>query len=303
MIIKPRTPQAVPRNLVIVASLSVMLVVLLVTVSMSGVLAADEPSELRDVRQETRIATTIELNPYLRDSKIEVSVQDGEAVLSGVVSEQVNRDLAEQIALGTEGITDVRNNIEVDNEYTPGPDSNERSFGEVIEDASVTAAVKSKLLWSRYTDGLATDVETHRGHVTLSGTANSEAAKDLAGMLAQNTVGVTSVENKLVVRTNPEVEVAEEASSERSTLIRGNDLSGATDEAGRTISDTWITTKVKSTLLYSRNVGGTSINVSTQDGVVSLSGSVRSQAELDAAVELARNVQGVQDVIASDLTF
>ena len=43
--------------------------------------------------------------------------------------------------------------------------------------------------------------------------------------------------------------------------------------------DGWITTKVKSTLLYSSNVDGSDIKVDTKNGVVTLSGKVDTGAE------------------------
>ncbi len=46
------------------------------------------------------------------------------------------------------------------------------------------------------------------------------------------------------------------------------------DEAGDAVSDTWITTKVKSTLLAEDATPGMDIEVETKDGVVSLSGTV-----------------------------
>ncbi|MFD1692981.1 BON domain-containing protein [Azotobacter chroococcum] len=60
---------------------------------------------------------------------------------------------------------------------------------------------------------------------------------------------------------------------------------------------------MKSTLLYSSNVAGSDITVSTQGGIVTLSGKVHSGAERDLAVELAQNVRGVKSVDAKGLTF
>jgi hyperosmotically inducible periplasmic protein len=77
----------------------------------------------------------------------------------------------------------------------------------------------------------------------------------------------------------------------------------ATQEAEDEISDAWITTKVKSTLLYSSNVRGTDIVVNTKDGVVTLNGRVDSGAERALAIELADNVRGVKSVNAKGLTI
>ncbi|WP_256661968.1 MULTISPECIES: BON domain-containing protein [Gammaproteobacteria] len=76
---------------------------------------------------------------------------------------------------------------------------------------------------------------------------------------------------------------------------------GSKMESDEPVTDTWITTKVKSDLLATRNVSGTDIKVETRNGVVSLSGTVKSQAERDKAVATARAIKGVKSVDASGL--
>lgn len=67
-------------------------------------------------------------------------------------------------------------------------------------------------------------------------------------------------------------------------------------------TDTWITTKVKTTLLATDGVAGTDINVSTTNGVVTLAGVLDSQAAVDKAIEVARGIEGVVDVDSRALT-
>ena len=137
--------------------------------------AADDSlaQQLTDTRQEAQIWTTYALSSYLRASDLKVAVHNGKATLTGTVEDGVNSDLAKQIALGVSGITAVDNQIVVQADYAPPTRSAERSYGERIDDATVTAMVKSKLLWSTYTDGLTTTVDTHRGKVTLTGSADT----------------------------------------------------------------------------------------------------------------------------------
>ena len=256
----------------------------------SGAATAGTPSqEVTEARQETQIWTTYALSPYLRANDLGVSVHDGKATLTGKVEESVNKELAEQIALGVNGIKNVDNQIVIQGDYSPPARSAERSYGEVIDDATITSQVKSKLVWSKNTEGLSTNVTTKRGKVSLVGTADSGAAKDLAGRLAMNTPGVVSVDNQLVVKSaNPSV--ADTAKS-------------ATQEAGHDMSDGWITTKVKSTFMYSTNVDGSDISVNTDKGIVALSGKVDSGAERALAIELAQNVRGVKSVNSKALTL
>lgn len=269
---------------------------------MNSAVAETMKKTLTDVRQETQIWTTYALSPYLRSSDIKVSVQDGKATLSGTVEEGVSKDLAKQIALGVSGIKDVDNKIAIKADYSPAESSEARSFGEFIDDASVTAAVKSKLLWSRYADGLATDVDTKNGKVSLTGTADSAAAKELAGRLAKNTHGVKSVDNQLTLNKSAKSEDAKE--DKKSGKSEGDDKNKEeVSKAGQEISDTWITTKVKSTFMYSNNVNSSNISVTTDKGIVDLSGTVDSGAERELAIEIAQNLRGVKSVTSKNLKF
>ena len=261
-------------------------VALAIATSSVAAAAVTTPSQdVTNARQESQIWTTYALSPFLRANDLKVSVHEGKATLTGNVEESVNKDLAEQIALGVDGIKDVDNQIKIQPDYTPPA----RSYGEVIDDASITSAVKSKLVWSKNTEGLTANVETKRGKVTLVGSADSAATKDLAGKLAMGTRGVMSVDNQLVVKSAKAGTAATAMSS--------------TQEVGSDMTDGWITTKVKSTYTYSSNVDGSDISVNTDKGVVMLSGKVDSGAERALAIELAQNVRGVKSVQSKALTL
>ena len=68
-------------------------------------------------------------------------------------------------------------------------------------------------------------------------------------------------------------------------------------DTGAVASDSWITTKVKSDLAVEKNVSATAIHVDTYEGVVTLSGTVDSQAESDKAAQVAREIKGVKSVV------
>jgi hyperosmotically inducible protein len=238
--------------------------------------------EVIEARQESRISTTYALSPYLRANDIKVSVRDGKATLTGNVAEEVNKDLAKQIALGVDGIRSVDNRIEVFADYMAPASFADRSYGEKIDDASISSVVKSKLAWSRHAGSLTAHVETTRGNVKLSGSAENTEAKEAAGRFASDTRGVHSVDNQLMVDAG------------KPYLVKNE---------GTSIADTWITTKVKSTFMYSSNVEGSDISVSTNDGIVTLTGKLDSGAERALAIELARNVRGVKSVDSNSLTM
>ena len=251
-------------------------------------LAADAvTTSMDDVRQESQIATSYALNPYLRANDLKVSVQKGKAILTGKVDEKVSKELASEIARGVSGITDVDNQIVVEANYLPN--YGRSGFGDQIDDASISAAIRSKLQWNKDVDAVGTTVSTKAGRVTLTGTADSKVAKDIANRLAMNTRGVNSVNNQLVIQDNP-------MTKEQKDLLK-------TEDESHNISDSWITAKVKSSFMYSSNISGGDIDVSTNDGIVTLTGKVASGSERSLAIETAQNIRGVKSVKSSALLF
>ncbi|MET0327754.1 MAG: BON domain-containing protein [Luteimonas sp.] len=67
-------------------------------------------------------------------------------------------------------------------------------------------------------------------------------------------------------------------------------------------TDTWITTKVKSSLLADSDVSGLDIQVETVNGVVTLTGNVDQQAQIAEATRIAREIEGVTNVVTTGLT-
>ncbi|SFB21359.1 BON domain-containing protein [Azotobacter beijerinckii] len=78
-------------------------------------------------------------------------------------------------------------------------------------------------------------------------------------------------------------------------------LSSGVDKTGEVVSDSWITSKVKSTFLADTSLGGMDIKVETTQGVVSLSGTVGSKAEKELAIQKAKTIKGVTGVSADAL--
>ena len=71
---------------------------------------------------------------------------------------------------------------------------------------------------------------------------------------------------------------------------------GCGKTVGETVDDATITTRVKTALLNDPDVGGLKIDVDTFKGVVTLSGAVKTQAEQQKAIAIARRTDGVRDV-------
>ncbi|MGE8496871.1 MAG: BON domain-containing protein [Pseudomonas sp.] len=269
------------------------LVLATATAGMFGVLPlaahaaeGDVSNALSEARQEGSIWTAFALNRHLNPFDIKIDVENGVAVLGGEVETDVEKDLAEQVALGIEGVKKVDNQIRVN----PGIELKEPSssgLAQRFDDATLAATVKSKLLWNSNTEGLDIKVSAENGVITLSGHAQTPAAKELAGRLAENTDGVRTVNNLLDVGT-----------VDNSTT---GEVRRVADNAGAIISDAWITSKVKSSYFSSRNLDGLNISVKTRDGVVNLSGTVLSKDEKELAIETARSIRGVRGVEADAL--
>lgn len=245
----------------------------------------DLAGQLAEARQEGSIWTAFALNRHLSPFKLDVDVEQGTAILKGKVENEVDRELAERIALDIEGIDKVDNQLQVDSAVAGEPGSR-GALAQRFEDATLTATVKSKLLWSSVTEALHIDVDTRDGVVTLKGRAQSPEAKELAGSLATNTDGVTTVNNLISISAADSIA----AKAQPQNLSPSEQL-----------SDAWVTSKVKSSLIYSRTLDGLNIKVSTDNGVVSLDGIVANFAEKELAVEIARNIRGVKGVNADAL--
>lgn len=72
--------------------------------------------------------------------------------------------------------------------------------GQAIDDATITASVKSKYLVDDTLKGLQISVDTNQGVVVLTGAVQNEAAKDLATQIAQGVEGVVRVDNQLTIQ-------------------------------------------------------------------------------------------------------
>ena len=177
-------------------------------------------------------------------------------------------------------------------------DDTARTAGTVIDDASITASIKTALLADKRTEGFDINVDTKSGNVTLSGGADSLADRAAATEIAKNVKGVMSVDNQLKIAAT-----GTEARQEANKATASGEVREALDEGGDKIDDSWITAKVKSQLLADDGVKGLDINVDTKANVVHLTGVVPTSTARNAAIAIARNTKGVNDVDAAKLVI
>lgn len=155
-------------------------------------------SNAKEGWQEGRVEGAILFNNNLSALDINVEVHSQTAILSGFVDSTTAKSLAEQVALGVDGITAVENKLVVDPKKAQRNDASE-NMGATISDAAITAKVKSKLLANTEVSGLKVNVDTKNKIVTLNGQVESDAKRDLVYYITRNTEGVRGINNKLAV--------------------------------------------------------------------------------------------------------
>jgi hyperosmotically inducible periplasmic protein len=180
--------------------------------------------------------------------------------------------------------------------------------GEVVTDAAITSAVKTKLLGDPDVKGLNIDVDTSNGVVTLTGVVHTAAERTEALRLTRGTKGVKNVKNNLKLeprragdttattgRTDKDdklkVEVKDDTKESAAKVKEG------AKKAGNATTDAAITSAVKTKFLADTTVPGMKIDVDTNDGIVTLTGTVKTAAEKAEALRLAKTTKGVKSVV------
>ena len=151
-----------------------------------------------------KIEAAFVLNAHLNPFAINTDVDNGVVTLRGTVRDDIDRDLAVEVVKGLDGVVDVKSEIKVDRasaEKTMAErqTSTKRDFGSWVDDATTTAAVKSKLIGNSNIAAAKINVDTLDDVVTLSGQVGSGKEKELAQQIAENVGDVKDVKNNLVV--------------------------------------------------------------------------------------------------------
>jgi len=171
----------------------------------------------------------------------------------------------------------------------------------VVDDASITTKVKAKFADDELVKARNIDVDTRDGQVELRGTVTSDAEAQRAVQIAQNTEGVRTVHSFLKTEQTAENSTSPDTSSSTTQDLKDtakNDLNAAKDAT----KDAAITAEIKTKFASDKLVDASHISVDTNNGSVTLSGTVKSKAEERRALQIARNVDDVQQV-HSELTI
>lgn len=245
----------------------------------AGSLAADD----RDDRVVESFRHSHVYTTQLRNTDITVEVKKGVAVLKGTAENEDQRRLAEDTVRGISGVERIDNRVRVTRE--PKESSDEW----------ITLKARSALLFHRNVSATDTHVTVRDGVVILTGTANSEAEKELAGSYANDIRGVRRVDNQIqVVNARDERREPGEMKSHLRIKDEGGDERGRSAES--VIDDASITAQVKSALAVRKSTSAVHTEVTTRDGIVTLRGEARNGAEKDLVTKLAENIEGVRTV-------
>ena len=238
------------------------LVVIMFAVTALLALSMPVQASKMDNRIESSAKNSYVFKTYLQTDDIKVQSEDGAVTLTGTVSEESHKSLAQETVADLPGVKSVNNMLEVKGESPAA-----------MSDAWITAKVKTIFLFHKNVSAI-TEVNTKDGIVTLQGKATNEAQKDLTTEYAKDVEGVKGVNNEMTV----------------GKIVKKKQT------VGQKIDDASITAQVKVTLLYHRSTSALNTSVKTKRGVVTLSGKAKSGAEMDLAAKFANDVNGVKSV-------
>jgi hyperosmotically inducible protein len=195
------------------------------------------------------------------DGRVSVRSEGGAVTLTGTVPDKSDKSLAEETARNLPGVVSVDDEIAVNPSYP------------VYSDSWIAFKVHGLLLVRANVSAANTKVTVKDGVVTLSGTAASDAQKDLTGAYANSVSHVKSVVNEIEVRPAP-----------------------PPGEPGSMVDDASITGEVKYALLSDANTSAVRTKVTTDHGVVIITGVAATDAEKDIVTRMAQGVRGVKSV-------
>lgn len=165
-----------------------------------------------------------------------------------------------------------------------------------ITDADIENAIKTKFnddVQLRAAN-ISVDADVDNNSVTLSGTVESQALRTRAVELAKGARANMVVTDKIDVqpREISRAEYTEEYAREQRARAKN---SGET--IGSSLDDAWIHTKITTKLLGNATTPGRKINVDVNNNVVTLRGTVDTAAEKSEAERVARQTDGVKQVV------
>jgi osmotically-inducible protein OsmY len=235
---------------------------LVLTASPFGLLAS--PATDRKIEEAAKASYNYRT---VLDDHVKVAAKDGVVTLTGTVQDKDERELAQDTVENLPGVTSVKNEIVV------------KATEPEHSDGWIAFKVRGRLLVKANVSAAHTKVAVKDGVVTLTGTADNQAQKDLTAVYAGEIDHVKSVQNDLVVKAGPA------------------GAAGGSETMGEKIDDASITSQVKYALLSHKGTSVLKTKVTTVDGVTFISGEAGSDAERTLVTKLAEGVRGNKSVV------
>jgi osmotically-inducible protein OsmY len=237
-------------------------------------------------RSDAELTTDVQARFFadstVRGSDLAVSADNHVVTVSGTVPDDASKQRALELARGVDGVVRVDDRIAVQAVPAPAAATTPRQPPLPAEAANrrspawITTKVQAQYFTSGDVKPWNVDVTTSAdGVVTLQGEVDDAETKAEAVRIARTTEGVSRVEDQLRIKPATAAEPA---------------------SAVETVTDAWLTTKIQSKYFLDDEVRARNIDVGTNDGVVTLSGTVANAEERRQAVAIARNTDGVKEV-------
>ncbi|MGE0191169.1 MAG: BON domain-containing protein [Planctomycetota bacterium] len=206
------------------------------------------------------------VDPATDDYEVKVSVNGGRVTLAGTVDSWHEQRLAERVAKGVRGVTDLQNDIVVE-------------LAQVRPDGEIQREIEQALRWDARVDDALVEVSAEGGLVRVKGTVGSAAEKRIVRTMAW-TAGVNAVDDsQLKVELwarNPDLR------GEKYVLKSPEELEGALQAA----------------LAQDPRVQPFDVEIDAEgDGTVTLRGHVDNVKALRVAEQVARHTVGVHRVV------
>jgi osmotically-inducible protein OsmY len=146
----------------------------------------------------------------------------------------------------------------------------ERKFSDVISDAEIQATINTK--WLKHDPKISemVSLQVREGRVLLTGHVDRPLRQIDAVRLAWEARGVKEV-------------IDETKLGDNSLKLYANDA--------------WITTKLQTEMLFDQDISSINYNIKTVGGVIYLIGIAQNQQELDQVIQMARNINGVKNIV------
>ena len=200
------------------------LISLLVATSISSAaVAGDMESDnkwekgAKDAWIDGKAEATLLFNGNLNSFDVNTDVDNGDVILTGKVSNSVDKKLAEELVANIDGVMSVDNRLTVVEEKDLSESTEDmqddlaqskEESESALTDAKIATVIKTRLLMDTDISGFDIDVDVENGNVVLTGEVDSDAERQLAIEIAKNASDVKDVEDNLEVVPDTATETA-----------------------------------------------------------------------------------------------